>query len=218
MKGVKIPRIDGGINLSKDLLKDALLSKGAEVDVDNQSWPEFEVPKEKVQVKSYLGYESDVLFVLFTVTEDEIRAVNTIQQSPVHQDSCVEVYLGTQEKYFNLEINPYGTFYVTIGAERENRLPLSQEFHESLVIWTDYPKDLTPENNSKGEWEVITKIPISASGIEMDGNDLKNQSFIINLYKCGDKLKHPHFLSWSPIGTKEPDFMQSSYFGEATFV
>ena len=28
----------------------------------------------------------------------------------------------------------------------------------------------------------------------------------MNLYKCGDDLSHPHFLSWQPIEAPKPNF------------
>ncbi len=38
----------------------------------------------------------------------------------------------------------------------------------------------------------------------------------INLYKCGDNLSHPHFLSWRPIQTDKPDFHRPEYFERVT--
>jgi hypothetical protein len=38
-----------------------------------------------------------------------------------------------------------------------------------------------------------------------------------NFYKCGDKLKQPHYLSWKPVLTSNPDFHQPKYFGEISF-
>ena len=35
-----------------------------------------------------------------------------------------------------------------------------------------------------------------------------------NVYKCGDDLPVPHFISWSPIHTPEPSFHQPTFFGE----
>ena len=29
-----------------------------------------------------------------------------------------------------------------------------------------------------------------------------------------DKTAHPHYLSWSPIGTEKPDFHRPEFFGE----
>ena len=38
-----------------------------------------------------------------------------------------------------------------------------------------------------------------------------------NFYKCGDELPEPHFLSWHPIHTPQPDFHRPDWFGELIF-
>ncbi len=39
----------------------------------------------------------------------------------------------------------------------------------------------------------------------------------MNLYKCGDKLTKPHFLSWKPIDAPAPDFHLPQYFRTVQF-
>ena len=39
-----------------------------------------------------------------------------------------------------------------------------------------------------------------------------------NFYKCGDKLKKPHYLSWKPVLTSTPDFHTPKYFGQIYFL
>ena len=39
----------------------------------------------------------------------------------------------------------------------------------------------------------------------------------MNLYKCGDNLSHPHFLSWRPIATEKPDFHRPEFFERVKF-
>ena len=38
-----------------------------------------------------------------------------------------------------------------------------------------------------------------------------------NFYKCGDQQVVPHYLSWAPITTENPDFHRPEYFGELNF-
>jgi hypothetical protein len=42
---------------------------------------------------------------------------------------------------------------------------------------------------------------------------LSGKKIKANFYKCGDKTEEPHYLSWSPIDTPEPDFHVPSFFG-----
>ena len=39
----------------------------------------------------------------------------------------------------------------------------------------------------------------------------------VNLYKCGDKLSQPHFLSWKPIAAPKPDFHLPEFFEQIKF-
>ena len=38
-----------------------------------------------------------------------------------------------------------------------------------------------------------------------------------NFYKCGDKQVEPHYLSWNPVLTDNPDFHRPEYFGKVIF-
>lgn len=50
-----------------------------------------------------------------------------------------------------------------------------------------------------------------------DIKSLSGKTIRANFYKCGDALKKPHFLSWSPINIEKPDFHRPDFFGEITF-
>ena len=39
----------------------------------------------------------------------------------------------------------------------------------------------------------------------------------MNLYKCGDDLSCPHYLSWRPVGTPAPDFHRPEFFEPVFF-
>ncbi|MFR4039417.1 MAG: carbohydrate-binding family 9-like protein, partial [Butyricimonas faecalis] len=38
-----------------------------------------------------------------------------------------------------------------------------------------------------------------------------------NIHKCGNKLPHPHFVTWNPIPTEKPDFHRPEFFGTLIF-
>ena len=48
--------------------------------------------------------------------------------------------------------------------------------------------------------------------------DLSGVDAHANFYKCGDKLKLPHFLSWKPVLSSTPDFHTPRYFGQLSFL
>ena len=57
-------------------------------------------------------------------------------------------------------------------------------------------------------------IPFDLLGLDSDALPEKLRG---NIYKCGDRTAHPHYLSWAPIGTPSPDFHRPEYFGEVLF-
>jgi len=48
--------------------------------------------------------------------------------------------------------------------------------------------------------------------------NLKGKTFRANFYKCGDMLTVPHYVTWNPVGTENPDYHQPKYFGLLKFV
>ena len=70
--------------------------------------------------------------------------------------------------------------------------------------------------NEPTQWELALRIPVSTFFLHnlsgFDGLQAKG-----NVYKCGDNLPVPHFISWNPIKTENPDFHRSEFFGEITF-
>lgn len=217
-KKLSVPYIKGSRLMDKSDLKAALLKKGCHTKIDVQSWDDFKVDASDVNVEVSLAFEDNYLSMLYRVDEKEIRAVYTERQSSVHLDSCVEIFIGRKESYVNLEFNPYGTLYSTLGTAREGRTLLTNDFFDELVIWAEYPKDLSPNHNSKGKWEILVRIPMGLTGVPSIPDDLTGCNLIANFYKCGDKLQQPHYFSWNKIGTEQPDFHQSGYFGDIEFV
>ncbi|MBQ5807154.1 MAG: hypothetical protein IIW26_01760, partial [Tidjanibacter sp.] len=59
-----------------------------------------------------------------------------------------------------------------------------------------------------GTWWLEMEVPFALLGAEGTPNTL-----MANLYKCGDKLRTPHYLSWSPIEAAKPDFHRPEQFG-----
>ena len=60
------------------------------------------------------------------------------------------------------------------------------------------------------EWEIPLKL------IFRDQDPVFPQQLRVNFYKCADKTKRPHFVSWQPIDLPNPDFHCPEFFGELT--
>jgi hypothetical protein len=66
-------------------------------------------------------------------------------------------------------------------------------------------------------WELTLMVPLELF-YHHQWTTLKGKIARINFYKCGDELPQPHFLSWMPIDSAEPDFHLPEFFGELKFI
>jgi hypothetical protein len=62
-------------------------------------------------------------------------------------------------------------------------------------------------------WQLLVAIPY-ACFFAHQVSDLRGQTLFGNVYKCGDELPDPHFLSLFPIHTPTPNFHVPEFFGE----
>ena len=67
--------------------------------------------------------------------------------------------------------------------------------------------------SDRADSEVIQNLQKLGAKITLDGQKVRG-----NIYKCGDKLPVPHFISWSPISTPAPDFHCPRFFGEMDII
>ena len=38
-----------------------------------------------------------------------------------------------------------------------------------------------------------------------------------NFYKCGEETSEPHYVTWNPIGSENPDYHRPEFFGKVLF-
>lgn len=210
-KKLHIPKLDIGAIKEISSQKTLLLSQGEGGSLTEQSWNEFYIDPKEVETSFSLAYFENTLFLLFRVKEPEIRATITKHNGNVSEDSCVELFIGDREGlYLNVECNPLGAVLAAIGTHRDDRVKLQDPFFSSLFVNTvvDY---------ERGYWEALLHIPLDATPLIEKGEDIRENSFSANLYKCGDLLQKPHYLSWAPIATPKPDFHQSNFFAPVKF-
>ena len=62
-------------------------------------------------------------------------------------------------------------------------------------------------------WNLLVIIPLDLIGVRYEGRPVEMRG---NFYKCASATSQPHYLSWSPIDTPEPDFHRPEFFGKLT--
>ena len=207
MKTLKVPFIADFEEVDIDT---ALELEGARFQVDQVNWPAA-FPYAPF-CAGRIARTEDGIVVDFRVSGLDLRAKNTKDNGSQWEDSCVEFFVQNPDgsEYYNFEINPLGKVLAAIGPDRNARVKRpAKQMNEILRI----AQFEGPQDYSGGiwNWRVTVVIPFRLIGVDPENLPEKLRA---NFYKCGDETAHPHFLSWSPIGTPSPDFHRPEFFGE----
>ena len=180
--------------------------------IDCVNWTEFQY---KPEVRFKISNDATKIYLRFEVREKYIRAVETDINGKVYQDSCVEFFISplSDGNYYNFEFNCIGVPHVAYGPDRHQRGLLPIEIIEQIKVKPSL--GTTPFDEKEGDfsWSLEVEIPINCfiHGQLDSFHGLKSKA---NFYKCGDLTSIPHYLSWNPIGTENPDFHQYPFFGD----
>ena len=180
--------------------------------IDQVNWPDAFPEKPEVTVE--VSNDHEALYLKWHVRGEQLRAVTTEDQGPVWEDSCVEFFCQVpgDAYYFNFECNCIGAM---VGSRRKGRAEdvqaLSPEEMGRIERKCTYPREAFEEKDGLFEWTVEEKIPLD---LIFQRPIAKGQKLKANFYKCADKTKKPHFLSWQPIPLPKPDFHCPQFFGE----
>jgi hypothetical protein len=164
-------------------------------------------------VKVSFGWNTSALLLKFIVEEPEIRAVATRNNEAVWEDSCVEFFLSNTNDpgYYNFEFSCIGTCLLAYGSGRENREFAPDSLIEKIERLSSLGKTPFANKPFSGSWELSITIPPEAL-FKHSLQAFQPSVWKANFYKCGDKLTHPHFLSWNPITSPAPDFHRPEFF------
>lgn len=186
------------------------------VPVDNHCWAADFPYKPKFEVR--MAHNGSQLLVNYRVTEECVRAVAPHDDGNVWEDSCCEFFLSPSGDgtYYNMECNAAGTLLIGFGAGRDNRERASQAVLDKVDRWSSLGRKPFDDMPGGHTWQLCLAVPADAcfrhSLVSFDGLRARG-----NVYKCGDKLPHPHFLSLFPIDIPKPDFHRPDFFGEVVF-
>jgi hypothetical protein len=182
----------------------------AEVAIAQDNW---NYPAD-VKVKFGMAYDSNNLYLKYQVDELHPKAVSTETNGPVWEDSCVEFFIAFNDKeYYNLEFNCIGTRLTGIGTSNKDRQWLPADLVDTITTKPSLGTSPIDVEDKPTQWEMDIVIPKTIFGSNVDSFEAGN-TFKANFYKCGDKQKQMHFLSWNAIGNETPNFHLPQFFGE----
>jgi hypothetical protein len=157
--------------------------------------------------------DSGGILVRFDVREPELRAVHAEHNGMVCEDSCVEFFVQPfpdDPRYVNVEVNPIGTVRFELGAARQNRLLLPERHIHALRVRTGVERV-----GGDAHWTAAFRLSYALIA-QVYGRAFGGGAIRCNLYKCGDLLRKPHWGTWAPIATEQPDFHRPEYFASVS--
>lgn len=165
------------------------------------------------QARFRLAARADLLMVDYEVSEDHVRAAAPADNGRVWEDSCCELFVQPGGgHYYNFECNCAGTLLIGCGAQRNNRELARPDVLAGVERYASLGRDSFGVRPQSGPWHLSLIIPAKALFRDVittwEGRSMRG-----NVYKCGDLLPRPHFLSWMPVGTETPDFHRPDFFG-----
>jgi hypothetical protein len=210
-KTILLPEYPGLGEISSDFDK---LSERHRINSIN--WSNF---KYSPDASFSIGYSDYEIFLKYYINENYFKAEMTRTNQMVCEDSCVEFFVSPEEDgiYYNLEFNAIGTCLMGSGTSRQGNHLVAPDLISKIRILTSAGKSPIEERAELFGWTITVAIPVEVF-FRHKVQPLKGKTMRANFYKCGDKLKVPHYLTWNPIGTQNPDFHQPEFFGLLKFV
>lgn len=181
--------------------------------VNEVNWPN-EYPY-RPEVSFRMAWCPEGIVLHYRVSEQSVRAVYGEDDGKVWTDSCVECFIRNADKdtYYNIECNCVGTLLIGLRGNDCGRCHMSLEEMARVKRWASLGRKPFGERVEPTNWELALVIPSSVFAkypIQLE----QGVRLRANIYKCGDELPVPHFVSWNPIHVEKPNFHRPDYFGE----
>lgn len=189
----------------------SLSMDGTHFQIDKVNWPQS-YPYAP-SCKASIGFGDKGIAVVFDVRGYDLKAEVLEDNGKVYKDSCCEFFIMSQDgqNYYNFEINCIGTLHAALGPNINSRELLSEQDLAKIQRYSNLKKEKVNKPDGNYYWRVALVIPFEVIGIDPENLP---ESISCNFYKCADETNHPHYVSWSPVGTEKPNFHSPSYFGK----
>lgn len=213
-KSLHIPFIPDLDFLNTDVIFSRLESQGERHTVESRNWSK-EFPYHPLTTFT-VAHSDKYLYVDFFVRCNYLRAVNYANNTPVYDDSCVQIYLQPQNadnRYWNFEFNCIGTVNAAHRIPGGKPTPLTDEEIATISRYASCGTRPFEEIEGLFTWNLLAAIPIELIGIKYQGQPIQLKG---NVYKCASGTSQPHFLSWAPVHTPRPEFHHPEFFAPIT--
>lgn len=211
MKVLSIPCRKSLLGLTIEEVVERLPHEGTSLDIDRVNWPK-EYP-DCPETKVFVAHDRQELHLLFCVKGRQLKALAVEDHQPVWEDSCVEFFCQEPERpfYMNFEVNCIGTMTAArrLGQNEGVELLNSEEMR-MIRRFSSLKKEKIDEKDGVFAWNVAISVPLCLICPDFVEFPLSMKA---NFYKCADKTKTPHFVSWQPIDLPQPLFHCPEFFG-----
>ena len=167
------------------------------------------LPDAGIRMTQQICYDEQKLYIHQIAVESQIRAEHTELLAQVCEDSCMEFFFcpeADSDRYFNFEWNFKGALYLGWRTGRDQAVRLQLKDHKSLFNFHSI--------KTQDGWEIFYEIPVSFVQLFVPEFKLQpGKEIRANCYKCGDLTPKPHYLSWNPSTSANPDFHRPHDFG-----
>lgn len=193
-----------------------LMDKEKRHDLNTLNWKGYDY---RPEVKFAVAYSEKEIFLKYYVKEEYFKAEWTESNQNVYEDSCVEFFVSPEDDglYYNFEFNGIGTCLLGSGHGRADTRRADPAIISKIRRLPSMGKNPVSEIKGSTSWTLTVAIPTDVF-FHHSIKGLAGKTFRVNFYKCGDMLTVPHFVTWNPVGTENPDYHRPEYFGELKFV
>lgn len=182
----------------------------------NNNWGDKHPYAPKAKFK--IAHNNTTLFIKFEVEEQYIKAVEQNDGGKVFRDSCVEFFVTFDDTgYYNFEFSCIGKKLLGFRKIRTESTHVGREILDLIQVHSTLGTECFEEKAGDFHWELTVAIPKEAF-FAHKFTSLEGLSVMANVYKCGDGMSKPHYLSWAPIRTEKPNFHTPEYFGRMRFL
>lgn len=170
------------------------------------------------EVNVKLWHNNTSLFVQYEVNEEYVAALTSKDNGEVWKDSCVEFFISFDNNgYYNIESNCIGKILMSHRQGRKINVEYATpEILGSIKRNSSLGNKTFKCRKDSEPWKLTLQIPVTAF-FKHKLNGLEGVNARFNIYKCGDNLPNPHFVSLFPISTAHPDFHCPEFFGDISF-